>query len=221
LNVVPKFILIATFLLLAGHPCHAQGDPVAVVRPCSKDEWRIALSPEAKELTKKPTEGIGGFLSCEAAVIPFLPDARILRLHTKVDVDWSYTATLLQASTGGSLKLVSSGRGMVAHPKPDSAESISALNFLLRGVKSEPDVETIRELTSLYFFILDNEDERQFLGGRPIVRELELLNREPGQIPVEMGNDRAQASFLFTSWRLNFSLGEDSIQLVSASRLSN
>ena len=143
----------------------------------------------------------------------FLPEVRIIRLRTPVNVDYSLSATLLQTKNEGPLRLVSSGRGMVRHPSPESPDFISALNFVLSGAKITPDRDTMVAISDLYFFLLDGEDAMSgdYLTG---------MNREdPGEKAnisiVTFKSGTASVTYRGGSWHLNFEVSGQSIRLVS------
>jgi len=193
---------------------HAQAstESYAVVKPCSNVDWALASGSEAKKLTKKLLENTGSFSSCETVAVSFLPDARILRLHTPVQVDYSYTATLLQSKRGDPFVLISSGRGLVVRPQPGNADSISALNGLLHEVKLRGDPKTIRIASELYFFILDGQDSASPIG--PIAKREECLDNDPSRTLVTIGPRSARVIFEKT-WRLEFEIENGMIQLAS------
>jgi hypothetical protein len=186
----------------------------AVVKPCSKNDWQFASSPEAKALTKSALENFGsGFSSCETAMITFLPNSRIVRLHTPIHVDWSYTAILLQSEDGGPVKLIASGRGLVARPRLDAPDSITALNFLLAAAKVKPDSTTIKIAGDLYFFILDSEPGLIF-GAPPVTRDRLLDAHEPALI--EMSNQSATVTYSDSPWKLVFNIEGEKVRLTTA-----
>jgi hypothetical protein len=185
----------------------------ATARPCNVEEWHIAQSDYAKELTRSSLEGLGGFSSCEVASSSLLPNSRILRLHTPVHVDWSYTATLLQANHNTKLKLVSSGRGMVARPRPDDPQAIAALNLLLAESSLSTNEQTIRVLADLYFFILDDEKRDTFFG--PTYTMEQPLSVHAHDAMVRLGSGMATVTFLDLPWEFTFLRQDSRIHLAS------
>lgn len=212
----PSLFAIATAIVFAApvFGCLAQTNSASqvVVRPCNNSEWQLAFSDEVKQLTRKQLEYTGGFSSCEAAVIPFLEHARILRLHTPVWVDYSYTAAVMQSSREGPWRLVSSGRGMVAKPQPASTDSTAALNFILAEANLKPDKATIKTISDLYFFILDSEGG---VFGIPIAKRQHQLNKYAYKTNVRIDRDSAVASYPGNPWQLTFKFRQGSILLAS------
>jgi hypothetical protein len=187
----------------------------AIVRPCDNSEWRLVFSDEVKQLTQKPLEYTGGFSSCEAAIIPSLEQVRILRLHTPTWVDYSYTATIMQAKRDGPVRIVSSGRGMVARPQPDAADSIAALNFILAAANLNADKPTIKTVSDLYFFMLDSE---RGIFGVPIAKQERRLDKYAFKTHVRIAGDSAVTNYFDNPWQLMFEIGRGSIQHASATR---
>jgi hypothetical protein len=213
----PRIVVMAAVFTAPITCCNAQsGSPSdAMVRPCNDSEWRLVFSDEAKQLTQKRLEYTRGFSSCEAAIIPFLGPVRILRLHTPTWVDYSYTATILQAKRDGPLRIVSSGRGMVALPQPDAADSIAALNFVLAGANLNADKRTIKTISDLYFFMLDSE---RGVFGVPIAKQMRHLDKYDHKTNVRTARDSAVTKYSDNPWQLMFQIKQGSIQLSSASR---
>ncbi len=208
-------VKFATLVLaLANLPLLAQSaSGVATVRPCDVEEWHIVASDDAKVLTKESVEGWSVFSSCESVSTSLFPNSRILRLHTPVQVDWSYTATLIQANHNTKLRLVSSGRGLVARPQPDDPQAIAALNWLLAESPLSASEQTIRAVSDLYFFILD-EEKRDTLFG-PSYAMGQMLSLHAHDAAVRLDSGIASVTFLDVPWELTFISQRDRIRLAS------
>ena len=71
------FVTLVLALVAANLPL--PGDCAAIVanaRPCNFEEWNSAQSHDAKELTKRSMEGLGGFSSCEVASTSLFPNSQ-------------------------------------------------------------------------------------------------------------------------------------------------
>ncbi len=156
---------------------------------------------------------MGGFSWCESAKVPFLPHSHILRLHSPVDVDYSYTATLLQTRDSGPLRLVSSGRGMVGLPPLDAANSIAGLNFLLSGTALKFDKDTVKAVSDLYLFILDSRGSFGFMG--PNLSQPHSVEDEAFKTVVAITPRSANVTYPGNPWQLTFVSSGSILQLQS------
>ena len=128
-------------------------------------------------------------------------------------VDWSYTATLIQTHENGKLKLVSSGRGLIARPRPDNPQALAALNGLLAEAPLSMNEQTIRLLSDLYFFILDDEKRDTFFG--PTYAKEQPLNMHAHDARVRLGSGMASVTFLDLPWKFTFISQHDRLHLAS------
>lgn len=154
-----RFGTFVIFAVVTGS-CIRSGAQDLQVRPCNPAENAVASSPEAVGLMTMGSQDQErpSFTWCESLHAAWLPDARIYRFHTRVDVDYSYTYTFVRATSRSTLWLIRSGRGLVQKPSPDAPSSLAVINALLATVIVDPDDDELASISNLYFFLLDQEN---------------------------------------------------------------
>ena len=213
----PSAIIIAALCLSMTSSClGAQIASRSIVKPCTNSEWQVAFSEEAKALTESKLKNWGGFSSCAAVATPLLPTAQILRLQTPVNVDASYTATLIRASKDQSLRLISSGRGIMYPPaQPENPESIATFNSLLDNTAITLTKANISTLTDLYFFILDDERGDRMRWKRKALGNGLNLNANARKNVIKISGKTADVRLSDPLCFLTFKLNDNTIQLSS------
>ncbi|MCU1318864.1 MAG: hypothetical protein JWP98_382 [Edaphobacter sp.] len=128
-----------------------------LVRPCTPKESAPGSSLEVIRLFsgRRPV-----FNWCEALDVSWLPNANILRFHTAVDVDYSYTYTIIKAASESPIWLVVFGEGLVAQPSANP--SLDAMNDLLRSAQPMPNDSQLESASILYLFLVGRENHHGF-----------------------------------------------------------
>lgn len=101
---------------------------------------------------------------------------------------------------------------MVTKPRPDAADSIAALNFVLDGANLKADKATIKSISDLYFFILDSEGG---FFGAPIAKRRRRLDKYAFKTHVRIGRGSAVTTYDGNPWRLTFEMRQGNIRLAS------
>ena len=129
------------------------------VRPCNPKETALGSSPELISLLsgERPV-----FNWCEALDVPWLPNANILRFHTAVDIDYSYTNTIIKATSESPIWSIGSGEGLVLQPSPNLPNSLGAMNDLLKSAQPVLKDSQLKSASILYLFLLGRENRRGF-----------------------------------------------------------
>jgi hypothetical protein len=97
--------------------------------------------------------------TCVAAVVPWLPSARIIRVHESLGLDNYRTVTLAQGSPSARVWVIPIELGMVSYPNTvDNPHHIAAFNDLLQFASRKPDKNLLFELGNLYQFMLGMEE---------------------------------------------------------------
>jgi len=128
-----------------------------LVRPCTANETAIGSSPEVIRLfpDERPV-----FQWCEALDVPWLPNAKVLRFHAAVNVDYSGTAAIIKATSESPIWSIESGEGLVEQPSPNLPNSLDAMNDLLRSAKPVLKNSQLESASILYLFLLGRENRR-------------------------------------------------------------
>jgi len=203
-------------IAVPGHCLDRKEVKQAIVRPCSNREWTIAFSEEARELTREDLKNFGGFSSCEAVALPFLPGATILRLHTPVDVDYSVTASLFRPDEQSPLRHLSRGIGMAAIPNPDEPAAVSAINYLMSKAAVRPDEETLSSVVALELFLIDEEGGAVF--GAPIASKERPLTEFAHPAKFMLRDTGPELYVPLEGWHFKFGVSNGHVQVVSVVR---
>jgi len=221
-QIAMRKLILAVFALLLWAAVPRAAEPEVkharegTVRPCNNREWQIAFGEEARKLTQGDLEDFGGFNSCEAAELPFLQGATMLRLHTPVDVDYSITALLFRPDSQSPLRHLSHCRGMCALETWDNPESIEAINYLFCKATVKPSKDVMRTIAALDLFLLDAE------SGGPFWAAIATKERTLGGVAlrseVELGSSSAEVFLRKWGWRFRFAFAGGRVQLLTVKR---
>jgi hypothetical protein len=130
------------------------------VRPCNAKESASESSPEVIRLFagERPV-----FNWCEAVEVFWLPNAEILRFHTRIDVDYSLAFTIVKATSESPIRLIAAaGDGLVAKPSPNLPNSLSAMNDLLRSAHPALNDSQLGSASIFYLFLTGRENRQSF-----------------------------------------------------------
>jgi hypothetical protein len=165
LKVLWLLLVPAIPLVLPGSvAAQAASSGVSYVRPCNAKESATESSPEVVRLFagERPV-----FSWCEAVDVSWLPDAEILRFHTKVDIDFSFAFTIVRPTSKSPVRLIAAaGDGMVVKPSPNLRNSLSAMNDLLRSAHPTLNDSQLGSVSIFYLFLTGREN-RQGLFRQP------------------------------------------------------
>ncbi len=182
-----------------------------LVRPCAANESAVGGSSEVIRLLadEQPT-----FSWCEAADVPWLPNAEILRFHTAIHVDYSSVFTILKATPESPVRLIrAAGEGMVTTPSPNLRNNLDAMNSLLRSAPALKDSE-LGSASVLYLFLIHREIRRSIFS-KP------ATNYPLAEVDYRIRYQRRGRSRLVSlstrtgNWKLTFSSRKDGLHLDS------
>jgi hypothetical protein len=180
-----------------------------LVRPCTPKESALGSSPEVIRLlsSERPV-----FQWCEALDVPWLPNANIMRFHTAVDVDYSYTYTIVKAASESRIRLVVFGEGLVAQPSANT--SLETMNDLLGSAQPMPNDSKLESACSLYLFLVGRETHHGFFrrpeGRHPLnTADYRESSRRNGVTRV------VRLTTPSTGWKFTFTSQEHSLHLDS------
>jgi hypothetical protein len=146
-------------------------------RPCGDTDF--ALMAEAEREGILTDYGYGGSIpwTCEAAIVPWLKTAQIVRLRATEGDDDFLRLTLLRATLHARIWLIPIEHGMVgfAHVV-DDPHNLAAFNDLLRVAKLKPREDQILEISNLYQFAVGMEMYIDPQRAPKTLREASLLN---------------------------------------------
>lgn len=172
------------------------------VRPCNAEEDAIKSSAEAVRLFagEQPE-----FSWCESVGVPWLPNAQILRFHTRIHTDYSMACTVVKATNRSPLRLIAAaGDGLVAKPSPNLPKSVNAMNELLRSAKPALSDSQLGLASILYLFLTGREDRDGLFRGPSTAHTLDASD-----YPMfYQKQGKARMVVLSTSsgeWKLKFS----------------
>ncbi len=209
----------ATLVSAQGYPRLSVGDKKPhekkkwLVRPCTRSETALWSASEASSLFagEPPT-----FNWCEAMDTPWLPRANVLRFHTAVHIDYSYTGTVIKATPESPVRLIGSGEGMVSRPSPNLPGSLVAMNDLLTAARPSLTNSRLKSAGILYLFLLGSEKRNQHsFFSRPECEHPLLSNdyresyRKKGILRVVKLTTRN------SQWTLTFSMHQGRLHLDS------
>ena len=165
LKILRLLLVPAILLLLPGSAtAQAASSGVSHVRPCNAKESAMESSPEVVRLFAGERRV---FSWCEAVDVSWLPDAEILRFHTKVDIDYSLAFTIVRPTSKSPVRLIAAaGDGMVVKPSPNLRNSLSAMNDLLRSGRPTLNDSQLGSVSIFYLFLTGREN-RQGLFRKP------------------------------------------------------
>jgi hypothetical protein len=127
--------------------------------PCGYGDLKFLELPSTRALLADYGYEVRPPMTCQAAAVPWVPSAKIIRLKESLDLDDYREFTLLQGSSSSRLWLVPIEFGMVGYPHTaDSPHHIAAFNDLLRYASHKPDENMLLELGNLYQFIVGSEE---------------------------------------------------------------
>ena len=171
------------------------------VRPCTAREFAVGSSQEIADLFsgERPV-----FNWCEALDVPWLPNANILRFHTAVHVDYSYTDTFIKANSESPFWSILSGEGLVEQSSPNLPNSLGAMNDLLRSTQPALKESQLKSASVIYLFLLGRENRQGFFRRPESQHSLRTTDyqesyRKRGEIRVVKLTTRSG------EWRFTFS----------------
>jgi hypothetical protein len=127
--------------------------------PCGDVDWKLLDLKSTQTLLADYGFNILPPWTCLAAVVPWLPTARIIRLKESLGLDNYPEFTLIQSSSDSRLWVIPIEHGMVGYPhNENNPHNIAAFNDLLRAAKHKPGDDLLIELGNLYQFIVGSEE---------------------------------------------------------------
>ncbi len=127
--------------------------------PCVDSDLEFLSQPTTTSLLGDYGFELAPPFTCMAAVVPWLPSARIIRLHESLGLDDYRTVTIAQGSPSARVWIIPIEFGMVGYPNTvDNPHHIAAFNDLLHFASRKPDKNLLLELGNLYQFMLGMEE---------------------------------------------------------------
>lgn len=125
---------------------------------CSDADWKFLDMASTRLLLADYDYEIRASLTCLAASVPWLPSARILRVHESLGLDNYRTFTVIHGSATSRVWVIPIEFGMIRYPYVEgNPHNIAAFNDLLRAASRKPDESMLLELGNLYQFVLGAE----------------------------------------------------------------
>ena len=244
------FVLVASILLLSGQL--AVGQPSAQApnkdkptnplpfdlqqpyipvqtesHPCQDSDWQFLDAQSVRSLVADYGFQILPPLTCVAASVPWLPSAKILRVHESIGLDDYREFSILQSSKDSRLWVIPIEFGMIlyAHVE-ENPHNIAAFNDLLRSATRKPDENLLLELGNLYQFLLGAEE---WLDPEQMPKTVEdslkvndvsgMITHDPDGVTYkhrEFDGDKWTHNYMI--WEFNFKKTKEGLRLDSVER---
>jgi hypothetical protein len=126
--------------------------------PCRTADRKFLDLASTRSLLADYDYEIRAPFTCLAASVPWLPTAKILRIHESFDLDNYRTFAVIQGSATSRVWVIPIEFGMVMYPHVEgNPHNIAAFNDLLRAASRKLDESLLFELGDLYQFVLAAE----------------------------------------------------------------
>jgi hypothetical protein len=126
---------------------------------CRSQDWVLLNKPQAQALLADYGYEQNLLWTCEAIDVPWLPSAKIIRLHAAVELDDYRAVTLVQANPNSRVWLIPTYFGMVSFPHTEQdPHNLAAFNDLLRVAALNAKDNQLIDLSNLYQSILHMDE---------------------------------------------------------------
>jgi hypothetical protein len=196
-------------------------------RPCRKSDWSLLALQSTRALLADYGYEATVPITCQTASVPWLPSARILRVHESIGLDNYREFSIVQGSRGSRIWLIPIEFGMVGYPHTeDNPHNIAAFNDLLQASSRKPDENLFLELGNLYQFMVGSEEwfnpDRmpKTIGQALQVNDIQvMIERDPEGVKLkhrEFDGDRWTHTYLI--WEFYFKKSKEGLRLASVER---
>jgi hypothetical protein len=153
--------VLAVFSANVAHGTSANPNSMHV-RPCTATEFATGSSEVVAFIKDRGADAKPPFNCCEAVEVDWLPDARLLRLHTAIHVDYAWTYALVQANSQSSESLTGFGEGLVVGTSSNDSNTLRAFNDLLETAQAPLSATRLRSACILYLLLIGRENHSGF-----------------------------------------------------------
>jgi hypothetical protein len=195
--------------------------------PCGNRDWEFLSQPTTKSLLGDYGYEVTPLFQCVAAVVPWLPNAKIIRLNESLGLDDYREVTIAQGSPSTRVWIIPIEFGMVGYLNTvDNPHHLAAFNDLLRFAPRKPDGNMLFELGNLYQFIVGME-ERSDPGHDPkTIRDSLSINDVAGMMEADSKGitlkhrepDGDAWTHTYLVWKFYFERSKDGLRLSSVER---
>jgi hypothetical protein len=195
--------------------------------PCVDRDWELLSQTATKDLLSDYGFELKPPFKCIAAVVPWLPKARIIRLQESQGLDDYRDLTVAQGNPSARIWIIPIEFGMVGYPNTvDSPHHIAAFNDLLRSAIRKPDENQSFDLGNLYQFMVGMEEWFDPARGPKTIRDALKINDLMGMMETdskgitlkhrEPNGDSWTHTYLV--WKFYFDRTKDGLRLSSVNR---
>jgi hypothetical protein len=203
------------------HPIHTDS------HPCAASEWKFLDEPATRILLADYGYEVAAPFQCVAAVVPWLPAARIIRLHESMGLDDYREVTIAQGGPSATVWIIPIEFGMVGLPHTlDNPHHLAAFNDLLRFALRKPDENLLFELGNLYQFMVGMEEHFDPLHAPKTIQDALKINDVMGMTQYDSKGitlkhrepDGDAWTHTYLVWKFYFTHSKDGLRLSSVER---
>jgi hypothetical protein len=195
--------------------------------PCRDADWAFLDQASTRSLLADYGFDILPPFTCLAASVPWLPSAKIFRMHESLDLDNYRTFTVIQGSATSRVWIIPIEFGMVMYPDVEgNPHNIAAFNDLLRAASRKPDESLLLELGNLYQFLLgaeqwfDPDHMPKTIEDRLKVNDIEAMTEHDSHGVTykhrEFNGDQWTHAYMI--WEFDFEHSKQGLRLASVER---
>ena len=196
-------------------------------RPCVDSDWEFLSLPTTKSLLGDYGYELESPFQCVAAVVPWVPNARIIRLNESLGLDDSREVTIAKGSPSAQVWIIPIEFGMVGYPNTvDNPHHLAAFNDLLRFALRKPDENLLFELGNLYQFMVGMEEWSDPAHAPKTIRDSLKINdvtrmTEADSKSVTLKHrepDGDAWTHIYLVWKFHFERSKEGLRLSSVAR---
>jgi len=197
------------------------------LRPCVDSDWKFLSQPTTTTLLDDYGYEFTSPFQCSAAVVPWLPNARIIRLHESLGLDDYRDVTIAQGSSSSRVWIIPIEFGMVGYPNTlDNPHHLAAFNDLLRFALRKPDENLLLELGNLYQFTVGMEERVDPAHAPKTIRDSLKINDVMETMEVDSKGvtlkhrepDGDAWTHTYLVWKFYFERSKEGLRLSSVER---
>ena len=195
--------------------------------PCVDSDWEFLSRPTTKSLLGDYGYEVTAPFQCVAAVVPWLPNARIIRLRESLGLDDYREVTIAQGGPSTQVWIIPIEFGMVGYPNTvDNPHHLAAFNDLLRFALRKPDENLLFELGNLYQFIVGMEEWSDPAHAPKTIRDSLKINDVMGMMETDSKGitlkhrepDGDAWTHTYLVWKFYFERSKNGLRLSSVER---
>jgi hypothetical protein len=200
-------------------------------RPCDNDDWAYLSQPFVQGVLFDYGYTLAPGLQCIRAVVPWLSDAKIIRILDSQGRDnYGEVTVALESASTQRVWTIPIKFGKAAYPNtPDNPHNVAAFNDLLAHALRKPDYNLLFEMGSLYQFMVGMEEWSDPTRSPQTIRDALEINDVTGLIGTKPdpnggitlkhqepdGDARTHAHLV---WKFHFGQTYDGLRLSSVER---